>query len=294
MIQNHIEHRRDSLPFCKVLVLGARGYIGAEIVRTLLAAGNQVYVPTRGAPAPTPDHANLHPYAYDGSAVDMFARLAPEVDVVVNCAGETRIPAFFEAANVQLPGEISDICRDQNLKLIDVSSLGVFSGYTDGTIDKNAPLNPVGAYEESKARYLSRLIAEGIDSQRHLVLLPSAVIGGQKGLGWKNATIVMLGHVGIGFKGKAGHSVGLHFCHVRDICTVVLHALENFEGGIQVLNETVYTDQIARIHNFLNINLYRIGRYLTFIRTSKIYRILIDTRTFKADVDMKCTQERFR
>ncbi len=294
MIKNYIGKHRDSLPFCKIMVVGARGYIGAEVVRMLLSAGHQVYVPTRRACASTPNHANLHPYAYDGSTVDMFERLAAEVDLVVNCAGETRNPELFQVANVLFPGEMSDICRDRDLKLIDLSSLGVFSGYTDGTIDKNTPLNPVGAYEESKSRYLSRLIAEGIDSQRHLVLMPSAVIGGQKGLGWKNATIVVLGYIGVGFKGKAGGSVGLHFCHIRDICAVVLQALENFEGGILILNETIHTDQIARIHNIININLYLIGRYLTFIRTSKIYRILIDTRTFNSDVDMKHTQERFQ
>ncbi len=291
MFSSHIYCRHN---FQTVLVVGGSGYIGAEIVRALLMAGHQVYVPTRSAHVPVPNHANLHYYAYDGRSVDMFARLASEVELVVNCAGETRNPAFFEAANVDLAGTISDICRDRNLKLIDVSSLGVFSGYTDGTIDKRAPLNPVGAYEESKAAYLARLISEGIDSQRHLILLPSAVIGGQKGLGWKNATIVMLGHLGIGFKGKAGCSVGLHFCHVQDVCAVVLNALKNFEGGIQILNETIYTDKIAFIYNFININLYQIGRYLTFIRTSKIYRILIDTRSFKADVDMKFTHERFR
>ncbi len=294
MIKNYNDYHPDSLSGFKILVVGASGYIGAEIVRALLEASQQVYVPTRGACAPTPDHANLHPYAYDGSTVDMFARLVAEVDLVVNCAGETRNPTFFEIANVRFPGEISNFCRERNLRLIDLSSLGVFSGYTEGTIDKKTPLNPIGAYEKSKARYLSRLIADGIDCQRHLVLLPSAVIGGQRGLGWKNATIVMLGHIGIGFKGKAGCSVGLHFCHVRDICAVVLQALEGFEGGIKILNKTVPTDQIARIHNILNINLYWIGRYLTFIQKSKIYRILIDTRTFKADVDMTCTQERFR
>lgn len=279
---------------CKALVIGAHGYIGAEIVRTLLAAGHQVYVPTRSARTLEPNHVNLHSYAYDGRAFDIFAQLPFEVEVVVNCAGETRAPVFFEVANVQFAGDIFSICRDQNLKLIDVSSLGVFSGYTNGTIDKHTPLNPVGAYEESKARYLSRLVREGIDSQRHLILLPSAVIGGQKGLGWKNAIIIALGRLGIGFKGEEGRSVGLHFCHVQDICTVILRVLHNFEGGVQILNETIYTDQIARIHNFFNINLYYIGRFLTFIRIGKIYRILIDTRSFKTDVDMKFTKQRFK
>lgn len=126
----------------RLLVLGANGQVGFELGRARL-----------------PDGMTLT--ARDRAGLDITDRKAvfaavPGHDLVVNAAAYTAVDraesergAAF-AANAEAPGHLAEACRKEGAALIHLSTDYVFDGTKPGPYAEDDPVNPLGAYGESK------------------------------------------------------------------------------------------------------------------------------------------------
>lgn len=144
----------------RVLVLGADGMLGHQVVRSLVAAGHSPVATTRRRP--------------DGSVADALAgvRVIAGVDVihrdrvisilrdaaaaaVVNCAGivkqreESRDPVESIRVNSLFPHELAALCRVAGARLIHISTDCVFSGARGSYTEDDTP-DPLDLYGRTK------------------------------------------------------------------------------------------------------------------------------------------------
>ena len=127
-------------PVTKILVIGAGGMLGMDVMRTLSSFD------PRGM-----THADLD----IREALDVEAAVAG-CDVVVNTAAYTRVDdaeshselAF--AINAQGAGNIARAAHTANARLIHVSTDYVFEGNASIPYAENAPTNPLSVYGASK------------------------------------------------------------------------------------------------------------------------------------------------
>jgi dTDP-4-dehydrorhamnose reductase len=142
----------------KVLVLGAGGQLGAELVRACTDAGDEVIGATR-ADIDIADGARLR---------DVVRAQRP--DVVFNAAAYTAVDRAqsetdrAELINGRAVGRLSQVCRDLVVRLVHFSTDYVFDGTAREPIPEDAPTAPVSAYGLSKLHGEEALLGSGADA----------------------------------------------------------------------------------------------------------------------------------
>ncbi|MBZ9694832.1 NAD-dependent epimerase/dehydratase family protein [Mesorhizobium sp. CO1-1-7] len=175
----------------KVLVTGATGFIGRQVVHRLREAGVELRLASR-----QPNRLDAGPDAmlmpgYDAPA-EAFLALTRDVTDVVHCAGLNNdqgnaTEADFRAANAQLSARLAHAAATQaSGRFIHLSSIrAVIGARASATIDENTIPDPQDAYGRSKRE------AE------------IAVLGAYASNGRADAAILRLPPVyGIGMKGN--------------------------------------------------------------------------------------------
>lgn len=138
----------------RVLVLGANGLLGSNVVHTCLRRGWDVYG-TYHSSEPALD-VPLSQFSLE--AADEFDELLADndPDVVVNCAAMTDVdaceqhPEQARLVNGETPGQLAAHCEAVDIELVHVSTDYVFDGTERTPYPESAKPNPVQAYGESK------------------------------------------------------------------------------------------------------------------------------------------------
>jgi dTDP-4-dehydrorhamnose reductase len=142
----------------KVLVLGARGQLGAELVRACASAGDEVIGATR---------ADID--IADGARVRDVVR-AQRPGVVFNAAAYTAVDRAeqerdqAELINGRAVGRLAQVCRDLVTPVVHFSTDYVFDGTASEPIPEDAPTGPVSAYGLSKLHGEEALLRSGADA----------------------------------------------------------------------------------------------------------------------------------
>jgi dTDP-4-dehydrorhamnose reductase len=142
----------------KVLVLGAGGQLGAELVRACTDAGDEVIGATR-ADIDIADGARLR---------DVVRAQRP--DVVFNAAAYTAVDRAesetdrAELINGRAVGRLAQVCRDLVASVVHFSTDYVFDGTASEPIPEDAPTVPVSAYGLSKLHGEEALLGSGADA----------------------------------------------------------------------------------------------------------------------------------
>ncbi|MEO7741372.1 MAG: dTDP-4-dehydrorhamnose reductase [Usitatibacter sp.] len=140
----------------RVLVTGANGQVGAEVVRQL-AGRAEVHAVGR---------AQLD-IAHPDRIVAMVRCARPEV--IVNAAAYTAVDraeteeALAHAVNAVAPGILGEEAKRLGAYVLHYSTDYVFDGSKDGAYFETDPVNPLGAYGRTKLEGERRLAASGCD-----------------------------------------------------------------------------------------------------------------------------------
>lgn len=139
----------------KILLTGANGQLGRELLPRLSAAGHQVSPLTRA------DAELGRPGALSRAV------LSHRPDCVLNCAAYTAVDRAEEdaarafAVNRDAVAELGHAAADLGCRVVHVSSDYVFDGSASRPYDERAPVAPASVYGQSKAEGEAALRASG-------------------------------------------------------------------------------------------------------------------------------------
>lgn len=128
----------------RILVTGAAGQLGSDVVRDAECRGHQVLAPS---------HEEMD--ITDGSAVSAFFE-SKNPEAVIHCAAWTAVDdaedheAECRAVNVDGTHYLTEECRKLNIPILYVSTDYVFSGEGNREWKVDSPVSPVNVYGKSK------------------------------------------------------------------------------------------------------------------------------------------------
>jgi len=138
----------------RVLVTGASGLLGNALVRQLAASGTEVAALSFRTPVTLP--AGVFPLTHNLEEPGLEALVAAiQPEAIVNAAALSepgyceREPMQSRAMNTDLPGQLAELCQQNNARLIHFSTDMVFDGQ-EGDYDEESITNPKSTYGQHK------------------------------------------------------------------------------------------------------------------------------------------------
>jgi nucleoside-diphosphate-sugar epimerase len=222
----------------KVLVTGATGFLGKEVVRRLTEDGLAITVFTRPN-SETDAFGKLHPARAVGDVTDpsSLQDAANGQDAIVHCAALLGPATESDLTRVNVDGTRNvarAASRSKVPHVIHMSSVGVYGGPTLGPPrNEETPLLPDNHYSRSKLLAESAMRDELAPTSKLTIVRPAGLYGPGRDLYRSWITKLKRRRVVLDFVG----SEMVHPCHVRDVSNVVSKALrEPPEGGSTVYN----------------------------------------------------------
>lgn len=137
-----------------LLIVGASGFLGANVVLEALAAGREIVAASGTTPLTAPGLRSITAdLTYPGECTKLLDSVRP--DWVINCAALADVDACerkpMQAAKVNedLPRSLAAACRAYSARLLHVSTDAVFDG-KQGKRTEDDPTGPVNEYAASK------------------------------------------------------------------------------------------------------------------------------------------------
>jgi len=141
----------EDLSHIRVLLTGASGYIGRNLLNRLIQLECQVSVITRNKERFDCKYQKLNLIEYDLSSTSDALPDTSGFDVIFNCAGELKDPSKMQGVHVDGTMRLLESVRNRKLRWVQLSSVGVYGQNVVGEIKEEHPFHPVGAYESTKA-----------------------------------------------------------------------------------------------------------------------------------------------
>lgn len=153
----------------RILLLGANGQVGSELLPRLASLG-EVVPATRGGRLPGGAACELADLSAPASLPALVERVAPTC--VVNAAAYTAVDRAEQEkelafrVNAEAPGVLARACADAGIPMVHFSTDYVFDGRSERPWREDDPTAPLGAYGASKRAGEQAVQAAG---SRHLV-----------------------------------------------------------------------------------------------------------------------------
>lgn len=219
----------------RVLVTGATGLVGNNVVRLLLARGAQVRVLTRATSDPRPlQNLDLETASGDVRDPDSVASAVAGVDLVVHAAAHVHIGwsglELARAVNVEGTRNVARAALRHGTRLVHVSSTDALGFHESGapadeeTPPNNGVLYPYVVTKRQAERALFELVDQGLQAT---IVNPGYMLGPWD---WKPSSGRMLLHVARTWA-IAAPPGGNNYCDVRDVAAGILAAAERGQVG---------------------------------------------------------------
>ena len=219
----------------RVLVTGATGFLGNNIVRNLLAQGHVVTVAKRISSDPrTLDGLNVEAVDVDLNDLPQISSVIADVDVVIHSAamiqlGWSRLSAS-RAVNVEGTRTVAEASRRHGVRMLHISTVDALAA-SDGAIAVNEtqtePSKPPCSYVVSKREaehaFLDQ-VEKGLDG---VILSPGFMVGPHDWRPSSGEMMMALWKQWIPFAPAGGCSVA----DVRDVAAGVISAIEHGRKG---------------------------------------------------------------
>jgi len=219
----------------RILITGATGFLGNNLVRALLADGHEVAVTMRKSSDRKPlDGLSVEIIDIDFNKPADIAMALTDVEVVVHSAamiqiGWTKLEESRQF-NVEVTSSIAQAARRKNCRMIYISSvdsLGVGTETEIGDEEMLDPPKPPCSYVVSKRESESALIleiAKGLDA---VIINPGFMVGPYD---WKPSSGAMMMAVATTFTPFAPAG-GCSVADVRDVADGIISAIKHGRTG---------------------------------------------------------------
>jgi dihydroflavonol-4-reductase len=219
----------------RILVTGATGFLGNNLVRALLQQGHEVVVTLRSSS----NRKSLDGLPVEAMDVDLnktsdIAMALTGVDVVIHAAaliqiGWTKLEAS-RRTNVEATAKIAEVARRKSVRMIYVSTVDALGATTEHEIGDETKLDPpnLGAtYVVTKREAESAVILEIANGLDAVIVNPGFMVGPYD---WKPSSgemMLAIAHQLIYFAPAGGCSV----VDVRDVADGIISAVEHGRTG---------------------------------------------------------------
>ncbi len=241
-------------PFMKVIVTGAKGFIGSEIVAELSKGGNSVLQVIKTKPAPS-EFLGREADDYFVSDISDYKNLTeleklPNVDAVVHCAGlahqfgDTEKEKFYRV-NVKGTKNITNLAVKLKVRqLILISSTAVYGikknivsdkkSVENFIIDEDTPCQPETSYAESKLEAERICLEICRNKDLPLTILRLAPVIGENNVGNAARLVSAIDRGRFVWIGNGGNLKTL--IYKNDVARAVVEILKNKKAGTEIFN----------------------------------------------------------
>ena len=268
----------------KVLVTGACGLVGREVVVKLRESGHEVIASDLGETSPDEFcELGIEYRPADITDFDQFRRVLNHVEALIHCAAIFDLGApreLLDKVNVAGTEIVCSASVEAGVqRLILVSTVGVYGRQKDVPIFEDAPKNPHNNYERSK--WLSEQTAFRHHSQSGLrvsALRPTLVYGPRAAYGLAMfATLMSVIRIASPIKGFPVVDGGplTHLVHVEDVARATVFLLSHDDAIGQSFNVADHAP--VRLENAFDVFIKRFGlkRYGTLPYIPAVWKPLI-------------------
>ena len=161
----------------KILVTGATGYVGQNIVNSLIKKGYTIYVLTRNESSIFRDNKNVNVIIGD---ITNPITLPSDIDTIYHCAGVINEIEEMERVNILGTKNIVDVALKNKCKLVYLSSAGIIGKIEGDIIDEKTICNPQNEYEISKYKAEQIVVNAIKDGLQTHILRPTIIFGNRK------------------------------------------------------------------------------------------------------------------
>jgi nucleoside-diphosphate-sugar epimerase len=160
-------------------ITGGTGFIGRKLLRRHLSAGDSVRILSRRSAEILMLPKAVKVFTQD--LMDPRASLIPFVDgidVLYHCAGEIKDEGKMYPLHIEGAKNLCVAATNRIRRWVQLSSVGVYGSQYCGVVTENTPLNPVGIYEETKAKS-DQVVIDSADrgAFTYAILRPANVFG---------------------------------------------------------------------------------------------------------------------
>lgn len=207
----------------KVLLLGATGLLGHNVLQRLMAEGHEVVALVRRANGIRLQQGGWQMIVGSPLDYEVLAKSAEGCDAIVNCAGCTDMS--LRRYEDFLPVN-RDLCR-MLVRLMDEQGIGTL--VHTSTVDA---LNGVRSFYADSKREGEQMILEAAKEGRHVVAInPGFMLGPWDVKPSSGRMLLAAYRKPLMFTPKGGKA----FVHVRDVAQAIVNALTRGENGVRYI-----------------------------------------------------------
>lgn len=203
----------------RVAVTGATGFIGGHVLHRLRADGHEIHALSRH---PLPAGPGLRTFVGDlADSCQDWSAFLDGVEVLFHCAGLSTRNAEVRAVNVEGTLRLAATASRRIRRWVQLSSLGAYGRFQQGTILETTQETPADPYECSRAD-ADRALREmaGRSAFDLVILRPGIVFGPGMPQGFLHQWMRALRRHQFAFIGPKGASAP--FIHVEDVARALL------------------------------------------------------------------------